>query len=66
MKVKAKKINNPHCDYLTEGRVYHVCWTRMGDMFIRDDDFRRIRTFFKNCKHINGDWTIITEPARVR
>lgn len=77
MKVKAKKINNPNCDWLTEGKGYEVFDVKpcvslvsrrdLGGFFsLVDDQGDVITATFKNCLDIEGDWTIITEPAKVR
>lgn len=69
MKFKAKKMNNPNCDYLTEGKVYEArpALGINNDRFVMfDDTMQEIVCLFKGCKRIGGDWTIITEPAKVR
>ena len=70
MKVKAKKINC-HCNYLTEDRVYDAFEAKgmkfgKGGFVIIDDFGDRGASNFKNSAHICGDWTIITEPTKVR
>jgi hypothetical protein len=70
MKVIAKKINNPNCDYLTEGKVYSVLpatanFDKKGFLIVDGTD-AEIFCPFKNCPHINGNWTIITDKAKVR
>lgn len=76
MKVIAKKINNPNCDYLTEGKEYEAyegSVTRNtpmlfdnGSFVIVDDVGDEVFTSFKGCNHIEGNWTIITDKAKVR
>lgn len=73
MKVKAKKINNPNCDYLTEDKVYDAiqCEVFSGMFILLNTDANsvfpeRLRCKFKDCRHIKGNWTIITDKAKVR
>ena len=66
MKVKAKKINNPDRTWLTEGKIYKVIKSSHGVFWIVNDVGLMTTCKFRGCKHIKGDWTIITEPAKVR
>lgn len=67
MKVIAKKINNPFCDYLTEGKEYEAKHGFGEDVFyITDDEGHFKCCAFKDCGYIHGDWTIITDKAKVR
>lgn len=66
MKVKAKKINNPNCDYLTEGKVYEPTDIFMDGFIVVDDVGGEIVCLYEDCPHIIGNWTIITDKAKVR
>lgn len=70
-KVKAKKVNDDMCDYITEGKVYDAELQFAGDSNVfftirGNGDIWVISAQTKNCPHINADWTIITEPAKYR
>lgn len=67
MKVKAKKINDPSCYYFTEGKVYEAIHDFGSEVFyVIDDEYDEMTCSFKGCPHIKGNWTIITDKAKVR
>ena len=63
MRVAAKKINKTDCYYLTEGKAYDAIHVRTGYFEITDDEGDILWTSFKGCNHIDGNWTIIGNPA---
>ena len=65
MRVVTKKINDPTCDYFNEGEIYHAANVSRYAFTITDDEGNALRCLFKNCVHIDGDWTIIGNPAVV-
>jgi hypothetical protein len=36
------------------------------EFWVTDDEYDDWCLTFKNCETIGGDWTIITEPAKLR
>lgn len=64
MKVVAKKIRGD-CDYVTEDKVYEAFGVHKYGFEIIDDEGDTIGARFRSSCHINGDWTIIGNPAVV-
>lgn len=43
--------------YLTAGKRYEVLREGMGGFYIRDNDGDEICCLWRNCPHLDGDWT---------